>query len=639
MLAKKIILILFSVMLAVLLMTSSVSAGQLNAGLSTSFTYQGKLMDGGAPANGTYDFQFSLYNALSGGTLVGSTVSLGDVTVTSGLFTVQLDFGNVFNGAALFLQIAVRPGASVGAYTTLTPRQLLSAAPKALYALQAGNADTLDNQPGSYYQNAGNLNAGTLGNSFFDAYANLVAKGYLGNAAGDLALNNGSLQATLNADLLDGLHAASFALSGHNHWGASWSGSGTGLTLSGGTIGLSGDGSSYGVTGNSTNIGVLGASSSGTGVYGASTSGFGVDGASSTSSGVYGTGTTGVYGVGTINGIYGQSDSTDGYGMYGYASATSGTNQGVYGKTNSAGGTGTVGYNASTTGGFGILGATDGTSGTGVMGVANATSGGSIGVMGSDASTGGIGVYGYNTASSGATKGVAGRSDSTTGFGVLGYAAATSGWANGVFGQTASTDGNGVYGYASAFSGLANGVVGKSDSTSGTGVYGDAHATSGSTYGMLGQSESNNGTGVKGWASATSGSTYGVYGESDSPAGSGVVADNSSASGTALTIQQGAIRVAGAGVDTSTTVFIQATNDFNLCNMYTVNDATVIDNPLTNGDPNAILFITQSSTYISGNIAVLYDASNKCGYGQRWFIEDSYGIPDGIRFNVLVVKP
>jgi hypothetical protein len=273
---------MFPVLMAVLMMTSTASARPLDAALGTGFTYQGRLTDGGLPANGTYDLQFKLYDALSSGTQVGSTVTLGDVTVTAGLFTVQLDFGNVFNGTALYLQIAVRPGASVGAYTTLTPRQLLSAAPNALYAKQAGNADLLDNQHGSYYQNAGNINSGTLGNSFFDTYANLVAKGYLGNAAGDLALNNGTLQATLNADLLDGLHAINFALANHNHWGESWSGSGTGLTLSGGTTGLSGNGSTYGV--------------------------------------------------------YGQSDSTGGYGVYGSSSATSGAAYGVFGRSQSTSG-------------------------------------------------------------------------------------------------------------------------------------------------------------------------------------------------------------------------------------------------------------------------------------------------------------
>ncbi|MBN1582421.1 MAG: hypothetical protein JXA89_17065 [Anaerolineae bacterium] len=65
------------------------------------------------------------------------------------------------------------------------------------------NADRLDDQDGSYYQDADHINAGTLNNLRFSAYSDLAAEGYLGNAAGDLAQNNGFLQPTLNADLLD----------------------------------------------------------------------------------------------------------------------------------------------------------------------------------------------------------------------------------------------------------------------------------------------------------------------------------------------------------------------------------------------------------------------------------------------------
>jgi hypothetical protein len=208
MVTKRTIVILFSVLLAVMLVTSTASARPLADALGTSFTYQGKLMDGGAPANGTYDFQFSLYNALSGGTQVGSTVSLGDVAVTAGLFTVQLDFGNVFDGTALYLQIAVRPGASVGAYTTLTPRQLLSATPYAFYAQQAGNAALLGgNQAGNASGNVP-LNNGTVNTNL---NADLLDGQHAGNASGSVPLNNGTVNTNLNADLLDGLHASAFA--------------------------------------------------------------------------------------------------------------------------------------------------------------------------------------------------------------------------------------------------------------------------------------------------------------------------------------------------------------------------------------------------------------------------------------------
>ncbi|MCA9934366.1 MAG: hypothetical protein KC415_10605, partial [Anaerolineales bacterium] len=51
------------------------------------------------------------------------------------------------------------------------------------------NADLLDGQHGSYYQNASNINAGTLGTSYYSAYADLTAEGYLDNNATTDLLN------------------------------------------------------------------------------------------------------------------------------------------------------------------------------------------------------------------------------------------------------------------------------------------------------------------------------------------------------------------------------------------------------------------------------------------------------------------
>ena len=47
--------------------------------------------------------------------------------------------------------------------------------------------------------------------------ADTVDTYHAGNAAGQVALSNGTVCATLNADLLDGNHAAAFATAGHNH--------------------------------------------------------------------------------------------------------------------------------------------------------------------------------------------------------------------------------------------------------------------------------------------------------------------------------------------------------------------------------------------------------------------------------------
>src|SRR3989442_1261536 len=102
----------------------------------TAFTYQGRLNDGGAPANGAYDLEFRVFDALSGGGQQGGTVTVDDLGITNGLFTAVLDFGGApFSGGAnRWLNVAVRPGASTGAYTNVTPRQQISAAPYAMTA-------------------------------------------------------------------------------------------------------------------------------------------------------------------------------------------------------------------------------------------------------------------------------------------------------------------------------------------------------------------------------------------------------------------------------------------------------------------------------------------------------------------------
>lgn len=118
-----------------------------DAGNNTrTITYQGRLTDGAATANGQYDLRFQLYDATVGGTAQTVMLALENVAVTNGVFTAQLDFGIVpaiLDGNNLFLEIAVRPGASTGAYTTLAPRQPLTTTPYAMRAQSAANADLL----------------------------------------------------------------------------------------------------------------------------------------------------------------------------------------------------------------------------------------------------------------------------------------------------------------------------------------------------------------------------------------------------------------------------------------------------------------------------------------------------------------
>ncbi len=112
------------------------SAAPYTLAQGSAFTYQGRLSDNGDPANGTYDIQFTLKDAASGGSSIGVPASIAPLAVSNGIFTVQLNFGSVaFTGAPRWLEIGVRTNGSVVTYTTLEPRQALTPAP---YAITAG---------------------------------------------------------------------------------------------------------------------------------------------------------------------------------------------------------------------------------------------------------------------------------------------------------------------------------------------------------------------------------------------------------------------------------------------------------------------------------------------------------------------
>jgi hypothetical protein len=278
------------------------------APLGTAFTYQGQLADDGEPAAGPCDFRFSLFDAPSDGAQVGSTLTQTDVALNDGRFTSALDFG-------------------VGVF--------------------GGDARWLEISV--------RCPAGDGVYTILNPRQELTAAPY-----------------ALYADLLDGEHASAFADASHDHWGETWSGSGTGLSLSGGEVGLSGSGS-------------------GTGVYGEnpSTSGEGVYGVASANSGI-------------TFGVRGDADSTSGVGVRGAAFATGGNAQGVQGVSFSDEGRGVYGAALASSGTtYGVAGLSISPDGAGVFGEASADSG--------------IGVYGYSSASSGNGYGVFAVSDGGTG--------------------------------------------------------------------------------------------------------------------------------------------------------------------------------------------------------------------------------
>ncbi|MGC8960739.1 MAG: hypothetical protein ACP5OO_13360, partial [Chloroflexia bacterium] len=154
-------------------------------------------------------------------------------------------------------------------------------------------------------------------------------------------------------------------------------------------------------------------------------------------------------------GVYGQSDSTDGRGVYGYAAATSGTTCGVYGQSASTDGRGVYGYATATSGTtFGVWGQSDSTDGIGVYGLAHA-------------SAGGVGVMGDASASTGGGVGVWGRTNAPFGHGVAGWAFSTSG-GHGVYANSraAAEGGAALYALNTHSGGIA--MWGQNNSTDST---------------------------------------------------------------------------------------------------------------------------------------------------------------------------
>ena len=259
------------------------SVAGITAAMGTAFTYQGQLIKNGEPVNDTCDFLFLLYDAPIGGSPVGDTQEKPAVTVTGGIFTIpNLDFGNgAFNGEARWLLITVRCPINSGAYTSIGPRQELSPTPYALHAGRATFASTaawggLIGVPAGFADNVDNDTTYTTDFSLALAGTQLsiaptfqLPQGC--SAADDIARWNDSLQVwqcsgdegditsvssgagltgggiygavTLAAHFDGSGSATTIARSDHNHWGAAWAGSGTGLSLTGGTAGIHVDGS------------------------------------------------------------------------------------------------------------------------------------------------------------------------------------------------------------------------------------------------------------------------------------------------------------------------------------------------------------------------------------------------------------
>jgi hypothetical protein len=76
--------------------------------VSTAFTYQGQLQEGGLLVDEVCDMAFRLYDQSADGSQVGDAITT-TVPITNGLFTISLDFGaSAFTGDARWLAVVVQ---------------------------------------------------------------------------------------------------------------------------------------------------------------------------------------------------------------------------------------------------------------------------------------------------------------------------------------------------------------------------------------------------------------------------------------------------------------------------------------------------------------------------------------------------
>ena len=150
--------------------------------LNTAFTYQGRLLKNNSPVSSTCDFRFSLWDAQSGGSQVGSTVTKSGINVKDGYFSAELDFGdNAFTGDARYLQVEVQCSGE-SSYTNLG-RVTLNGTPYALGLRPGARVEaTYDN--GAILELI-NKSASTLGGGIYAESSGPTAPAVYGYHTGD----------------------------------------------------------------------------------------------------------------------------------------------------------------------------------------------------------------------------------------------------------------------------------------------------------------------------------------------------------------------------------------------------------------------------------------------------------------------
>jgi hypothetical protein len=115
-----------------------------------SISYQGRLTDSGSLASGSYDFQFLLKDAATGGSTVGEVLKMA-LPVQNGVFSASLSWNSsLFSGAARWIEVRVRPTPATGSATAepdapyaVLERQRILSTPYAFRSLTAATVESV----------------------------------------------------------------------------------------------------------------------------------------------------------------------------------------------------------------------------------------------------------------------------------------------------------------------------------------------------------------------------------------------------------------------------------------------------------------------------------------------------------------
>ncbi|MCW5854037.1 MAG: hypothetical protein KIT87_28475 [Anaerolineae bacterium] len=262
------------------------------------FTYQAQIRQNGAPVNGTCDLRLTLFDDNQAGSEVGGgPQTFTSQTITNGLLTVNVPFGDAFRGGDRWLQAEVRCPAGAGSFVALTPRQHITPTPYA-FGLRLPFAGSFSS-PGNLFSMT---NAGPGSAGYFSVT--------------DTTSDNPALVGeSISGDGVSGVSTSGWGVHGESAQLAGVRGD-THSATDGGVVGVN----------LSDGPGVEGYTGHGAGVYGQADAGYGVSGKSNGGTGVYGSGLYyGVYGEGSSNGVWGNSVAGNG------VTGKSTSNRGVYG--------------------------------------------------------------------------------------------------------------------------------------------------------------------------------------------------------------------------------------------------------------------------------------------------------------------